>query len=101
MVGITARSEETIGFTRASLQRWDSAVEQGVLNSAMLTAVTHTSWQLSSTKNGPVCMATYTIRLLTVMNDGQLLGHMVKTEISHDASYLSIQMTAENVPWGA
>lgn len=35
-----------------------------------------------------------------VMNDGQLLGHMAKAKISHDASYLSIQMTAENMPWG-
>lgn len=35
-----------------------------------------------------------------VTNDGQLLGHMAKTKISHDASYLSIQMTVENVPWG-
>lgn len=35
-----------------------------------------------------------------VMNDGQLLGHTAKTKISHDASFLSIQMTAENVPWG-
>lgn len=35
-----------------------------------------------------------------VTNDGQQLGHMAETKISLDSSFLSIQVTAENVPRG-